>query len=207
MVVPVAFLLDGMSLLAYAVFTAEGKRMINNQHKAWLQQMLHDYKVGLAAAKEAALKYESLIGSTNSMLQALDAVEGVQIQAPLFKEAADTHSTLKSQDLSTRSRSLSTPTRRPEFYNVSLSEAIKQLLIRDQDKTWHLDDIANAIFLIRNEEELQAVKRTLSSELSRGVKQGAWQKVERGRFRATALSPLPVNPLIEVEQEEENEAK
>jgi len=80
-------------------------------------------------------------------------------------------------------RSEKAPERRPDFATVPLVEAARQLLATRE--TMRLDDLADAIYEVRNPEQLFVAKGALRSAMAVGIERRYWTRESPGAFRAT----------------------
>lgn len=73
-------------------------------------------------------------------------------------------------------RSTTLPPRREQFANITLADAVDQLL--GDGEEWHADDLAKAIFDIQDHKHLRPAKATLASALRAGANKHRWDRVE-----------------------------
>ena len=75
---------------------------------------------------------------------------------------------------------------RTPFVGMTAREAA-QMVINQLQSSAHVDEIAKLIYDMRSEEEVQAVRRSFSSELRRGSAAGLWKKVGRNQYAPNYL--------------------
>lgn len=153
-------------------------------HIRWLREQVVENEAALRRAErdleEAQKKVDQLQKTASYFRGVIHAVcgnkpESIQIN---LEDSANTDGI----DGSASSRTIvAKDLMRPEFTGMMLKEAAK-LVLNKEARKMHTDEIAKIIYDIRSNEELQAARRSLSSEMRRGSVAGLWKKVGRNEF-------------------------
>ena len=76
------------------------------------------------------------------------------------------------------------PLRKMEWEGMTLDEIIQSILTTSPDEIFHANILCHKIYEIKSDAELHKVKRSLVSNLRRGVKRGMWEAIPRNRYKA-----------------------
>jgi hypothetical protein len=75
------------------------------------------------------------------------------------------------------------PVRRPPFENLSILESVSQVLDAQPGLPQHADVITRTIFDVKTAKQLQAAKRSVVSEIVRGIqKKNLFKRVAKNTF-------------------------
>ena len=110
-------------------------------------------------------------------------------QSSSAKAATKKKSSVKSQSRPKASKAQAQPKSRAllrsEFADVSLTEAVTQVLTQAADPL-HLDQLVSEMYEDISGEDLRRVKGALANVLSKGKKSGKWQNVGNGVYQIKA---------------------
>jgi len=110
-------------------------------------------------------------------------------KAATNKAATKKKSSVKSQSRPKASKAQAQPKSRAllrsEFADVSLTEAVTQVLTQAADPL-HLDQLVSEMYEDISGEDLRRVKGALANVLSKGKKSGKWQNVGNGMYQIKA---------------------
>ncbi|MGH2535454.1 MAG: hypothetical protein ACRDJW_24600 [Thermomicrobiales bacterium] len=122
-----------------------------------------------------------VIDRANALLSALGLVPAQHSPTPSILPDGTQRAQTEGKDFTAGNRSEKMPRRRPEFATISLTAAAKLILGSGEVK--NLNDLANAIFTIQNDEHLKAAKGSLRSTMAEGVGKKLWTRETQGTFR------------------------
>lgn len=168
--------------------------------------MVKEYELQAVEAERASERLRRIVSNLKSVLQALETGQDCELPSLPLQENTEGQSFFlnHSQRLSTPPSSRPTsqaPQRHPAYANMSMIEAVRQIL-RDSNVTYSSDDLARQIFEIKSAEDLLHVKRSLSSEISRGLKAGLWKRIGKNLYAGVAhTAHLPTTDLEEIMNE------
>ncbi len=81
-------------------------------------------------------------------------------------------------------RSKSYPIRKIQWEGMSINEIVLHILNASPDVSFHSTEIASLIYEVEADADLKMVMQNIRSTTQRGVRDGLWERAERGRFKA-----------------------
>lgn len=149
-----------------------------------------DFRESLAAkADEKREHYNSLVATIHTLQLQLEVEKGYieNLNPLLVAEGMEAiNLTPKGRDggfATPGNRSDKMPPRREPFAQVSLRQAVDSIL--KSGNTLHANDLAEAIFDIRDQKDIRIVKHSLVGTLADGVKRGWWERVRPNTYQAS----------------------
>lgn len=79
------------------------------------------------------------------------------------------------------------PLRKAQWEGMGINEIVGQILNASPSTSFHCTDMAKLVYEIESDRDLKRVMRNVRTALQRGVRDGLWQRVDRGRYKAKVI--------------------
>jgi len=142
-----------------------------------LRKILRGCEQQVLVAEQEAERLRHIAAHLRAVLHALESGRDWQ-PLPLEQDKVNSEQVESSP---ARSATSPVPARRQQYADLSMLEAVEQIL-RNKGGIQSGENLAREIFEIKNDADLFRAKRSLSSELSKGVRGEKWRRVGKSSY-------------------------